>query len=590
MARLSEEEINQIRAKADIVDIIGHYLPLTRKGKNYVAQCPFHDDHDPSMSINVDKQIFKCFVCQTGGNVFGFVQKYEKISFIEAVYKVAELTGIHIDHSLALPTKKINPAFAKLYKANKETIEYTHYQLDTLDAKNIKEYLYKRNITDNIISKYEIGYNPDQDALYRFLKAKKIPEEDILNAGLCRLTSVGIKDVFSNRIMIPIHDSHGNPVGFTARRVLENDDAKYINTTETDVYKKGNLIFNYHRVKDIARHEKKVYLVEGAMDVLAFEKIGISNVIATLGTAITKEQFHLLKSLHVPIVLCYDGDKAGRNATYKFGQIAVKEKLPFEIVENHYGLDPDEIIDTYGKDELKAISNKTISWIDFLFEFLLTRYNLENYSQKKDFAIEMSDAISSISDDFEKDSYYIRLRELTDFDMKLQENHNAPIKKQAKKESNYKSTKIIYPKSGRIHSEYEILSQMLNGVVACNYYKQELGFLKDDDCNKLAIYIIDFYRSHTSLNVADLLDTIAEENVKNLLLDIANWELSRNEINMDALKEAVAKAKECFLEDQIQLINQKIKQLSDPLEKASLAIEKNKLIKKRGEILFKERK
>ncbi len=590
MARLSEEEINQIRAKADIVDIIGHYLPLTRKGKNYVAQCPFHDDHDPSMSINVDKQIFKCFVCQTGGNVFGFVQKYEKISFIEAVYKVAELTGIHIDHSLALPTKKVNPAFAKLYKANKETIEYTHYQLDTLDAKKVKEYLYNRNITEDIITKFEIGFNPNQDSLYRFLKAKKIPEEDILNAGLCRMTSIGIKDVFSNRIMIPIHDSQGNPVGFTARRFFENEEAKYINTTETAVYKKGNLIFNYHRVKDIVRHEKKVFLVEGAMDVLAFEKIGISNAVATLGTAITDEQLHLLKSLHVSIILCYDGDTAGRNATYKFGKIAIKQNLPFEIVENHYGLDPDEIIDTYGKDELKAVVNKTVSWVDFLFEFLLTRYNLENYSQKKEFAVEMAEAIESLGDDFEKDSYYIRLRELTDFDMKVKEEPKVSSQNQKRKAQKLEQIRIMYPKSGRMHAEYEILSQMMNGITACNYYKQELGFLKDEDCNKLAIYIIDFYRSHSHIVVADLLDTIIEDSVKNLLLDIANWELSRNDVNMHALKEAINKAKDCFLEDQIQMLNQKIKQIADPIEKAKLALEKNKLIKKRGDALSQERK
>ena len=127
MARLSEQEINQIRAKADIVDVVGRYVPLTRKGRNYVAQCPFHDDHDPSMSVNADKQIFKCFVCGTGGNVFGFIQKYEKISFIEAVYKVAEYAGVPIEHSLALPVKKIDPHLAALYKANQETIEYTHY-------------------------------------------------------------------------------------------------------------------------------------------------------------------------------------------------------------------------------------------------------------------------------------------------------------------------------------------------------------------------------------------------------------------------------------------------------------------------------
>lgn len=589
MARLSEQEINQIRAKADIVDVVGRYVPLTRKGRNYVAQCPFHDDHDPSMSVNADKQIFKCFVCGTGGNVFGFVQKYEKISFIEAVYKVAEYAGVPIEHSLALPVKKIDPHLAALYKANQETIEYTHYQLDTLDARHVKEYLYKRNLTDAIIKTFAIGYNPEEDALYRFLHAKKIPDSDILAAGLARMSSVGMKDVFANRIMIPIHDADGHPVGFTARRIKESDEAKYINTTETDVYKKGDLIFNYHRAKPEARKAKKVFLVEGAMDVLAFEKVGLHNALATLGTAITKTQLQLLKMLHVPIVVCYDGDMAGKNATYKFGKMAVQEQIAFEIVDNRYGLDPDEIIDAYGKDELIALSSRTLSWIDFLFEYLLTRYNLDNYSQKKEFAMEMADAIKHLQDDFEKESYYIRLRELTDFDM--QEKNTAINERQIQKKETFgKRSFLTFPKSGRSHAEYEILSQMLSGISASNYYKEELGFLKDDTCNKLAIYIIDYYRTHTLMEIADLLDTIKEETVKTLALDIADWELAREEVDMEVLKEAVEKVKDCFLDDKIQMLNEKIKTVNDPMEKAKLAGEKNQLIKERGERLCQGRK
>ena len=371
MARLSEQEISQIRAKADIVDVIGRYVPLTRKGKSYKCVCPFHDDHDPSMSIAADKQIYKCFVCGAGGNVFTFVQNYEKISFIEAVYKVAEYAGVTLEHTLDVTPRIKDPHLQALHKACREAMEFTHYQLDTLDAKNVKEYLMRRNITEEIIKRFEIGYNPMDDALYRFLHAKKHADDDLVSAGLVRVTSLGMKDVFSHRIMIPIHDEFGEPVGFTARRVAENEEAKYINTTETDIYKKGNLIFNYHRAKQEVRKAKKAYLVEGAMDVLALEKVELHNAVATLGTAMTKEQLRLLQLLHVPIVVCYDGDKAGRNATYKFGKMAREAQLPFEIVDNKYGLDPDEVIDVYGKDELRALLDKTISWIDFLLNTCL---------------------------------------------------------------------------------------------------------------------------------------------------------------------------------------------------------------------------
>ncbi|WP_416324806.1 DNA primase [[Eubacterium] hominis] len=575
MARLSDQEINQIRAKADIVDVVGHYVQLHRKGKDYRCICPFHDDHSPSMNISSEKQIYKCFVCGAGGNVFTFVKDYEKISFIEAVKKVADYAGVSISLDLDLPEKKVDPHLEALYKVCKDTIEFTHYQLNTLDAKRVKEYLYKRNITDDIIKKFELGFNPADDALYQFLHKKKHDDENLIGAGVARLTSIGYRDVFANRILIPIHDAMGNPVGFTARRLLENEEAKYINTTETDIYKKGQLIFNYHRAKPLARKAANVYLVEGAMDVLAFEKVQISNVVATLGTACTKEQIQLLKMMRARVIVCYDGDTAGKNATYKFGKLAKEQKLPFEIVDNKTGLDPDEIIDAYGKEELKSMVNKTISWIDFLFVFLMGRYDLENYSQKKEFAMEMAQEISQLENDFEQTNYYVRLRELTEFDMQVKKNE--PIKKHVNQEYE-KRMFLTYPKTKRHHAEYEILSQMLNGIAACNRFKEDLGFLKDDTSNKLAIYIIDFYRTHDHIMVADLLDVIKEQNVKTLLLEIASWELARNEVNMEVLKEAIANEKASLIEDQIQMMNSKIKEMHDPLEKAKLAVERNKLI------------
>ena len=575
MARLSDQEINHIRAKADIVDVIGHYVPLVRKGKDYRCVCPFHDDHSPSMNISSEKQIYKCFACGAGGNVFTFVKEYEKISFIEAVKKVADYAGVGISLDLDLLEKKVDPHLEALYKVCRDTIEFTHYQLDTLDAKRVKEYLYKRNITDDIIKKFELGFNPGDDALYHFLHKKKHADEDLIGAGVARITSMGYKDVFANRIMIPIHDTNGNPVGFTARRLLENEEAKYINTTETDIYKKGNLMFNYHRARPLARKAGSVYLVEGAMDVLAFEKVEIANAVATLGTACTKEQIQLLKMMHATVIVCYDGDTAGKNATYKFGKIANENRLPFEIVDNKTGLDPDEIIDAYGKDELKTMVNKTMSWIDFLFVFLMNRYNLDNYSQKKEFAMEMAQEINRLDNDFEKTNYFVRLRELTDFDMQVKENH---VPEEHRQQEYVKRAYLTYPKTKRSHAEYEILSQMLNGIAACNRFKEDLGFLKYDISNKLAIYIIDFYRTHDRVLIADLLDAIKEQNVKTLLLEVASWELASKEVNMDVLKEAIANEKASLIEDQIQMMNSKIKEMHDPLEKAKLAVERNKLI------------
>lgn len=588
LARLSEQEIAQVRNRADIADVIGHYITLNRKGKNYTCTCPFHDDHSPSMSITTDKQIYKCFSCGAGGNVFTFVQNYEKVSFIEAVYKVADYAGVSIEHSMALPQKTKDPHLEALHKVCHEAVEFTHYQMDTLDAKHIKEYLYQRNMNDTLIKNFQLGYNPGDDALYRFLHAKKYHDDDILQAGLARYTTMGIKDVFANRIMIPIHDAFGEAVGFSARRIKDRDEAKYINTSETDIYKKGNLVFNYHRAKLPARQAKKALLVEGAMDVLAFEKVDIHYALATLGTAATKEQLQLLKQLHVIIVICYDGDEAGKNATYKFGKLARSMQLPFEIVDNRLGLDPDEIIDAYGKEKLLEMAEKTISWIDFLFVYLLGRYNLDNYSQKKEFAKEIADEIEHLQDDFEKQNYYIRLREVTEFDMQPQQIHQ---NKEVVKPRQAVSTAFLpLPKSGRHRAEHEILSQMLCGIAASNYYKDELGFMKDEHCNALALYIIDYYRGHTEMDVAGLLDYIQEERVRSLLLDISQWDLGKNEIQMDVLQGAVDRMRRSLLDDKIQHLNELIKKKQDPMEKAKIASEKNALIKQRNDWLSQGRK
>ncbi len=580
MSRLSEQEINEIRAKADIVEVIAHYLPITRKGRSYSAVCPFHDDHDPSMSISAEKQIFKCFVCGSGGNVFSFVQKYEQLSFIEAVYKVAEIVGIPLERPQELMYERIDPKTTALHKVCHDTIEYTHYQLRTPDAQSILAYLHQRGLSDEIIDRFELGYNPPNDALYRFLHAKKHEDEHLVDAGVVRMGPQGMNDVFYHRIMIPIHDENGNPVGFSARRIGDGAEAKYINTQETPIYHKGDLIFNYHRAKGEARKEKCVYLVEGAMDVLALEKVDHHNAIAMLGTACTKEQLKLLSRLGVDVVVCYDGDQAGRNATYKFGKLA-KGILSFTIVENKTALDPDEIIEAYGRDELKKTLHKTISWIDFLFAYLMHKYDLENYSQKKEYAKELAEEIASLKDEFEKKNYYIRLRELTGFDMDVKE----AIKKPQANATYQKRTYLTYPKSGILAAEYEILSQMLHARSACNYFRDELGYLLDHHANQLALCMIDYYRTHAEIQVADFLNTISEEGVKTQLLSVAQWELASDEVNMEALREAVTKLKSCMLDEKIARLVQDAQAVNDPIEKAKIAEERNALIRERNALI-----
>ena len=559
MARLSEDKINEIRTRSDIVEVISKYMPLSKKGKNFVGNCPFHNDHDPSLTVSQEKQIFKCFACGTGGNVFQFVSAYENISFVESVLEVAKISNIEV-FDIDVPVSQQNPKLIPYYKINQAFIDYTSYILKSNAYNNIVEYLHNRGIHDELIKKFEIGYNPSDDALYHYLKAKKFNEEEMINANIVRLTSSGIHDVFATRITIPIHDKYGNPIAFTARKTIESDEAKYINTTETACYVKGNVIFNYHRALPIAKKTGRVLLVEGAMDTIAFYKANIENVVATLGTACTNEQLKLLKQMHVKIDVCYDGDNAGINATYKFGKLASEMGLDFEIVDNKSGLDPDEIIEKYGIEELKALSQKTISWIDFCFEYLQRKYHLENYSQKVDFAKEMKIEIDRVEESFLKENYFKRLYDLTQFDMS-KSIQTTQYEKRYVNRTHFKFGEL---------AEYEILGQMLLSKQAVNIFKNDLGFLINPTCNSLSLYLINEYRRVDKIHVADLLSQIKENEVKDLLIDICEWELAPKEFNIQVFNDAITIIHNKCIESKIKEMTELSMKMSNPLDKARI--------------------
>ena len=587
MSWISEDDIKAIRQQADIVDVMSHYITLEKQGKNYKAICPFHDDHDPSLSISTDKQIFKCFVCGTGGNVFTFVQKIENISFLEAVCKVAEL----IHYPLHLDTSKFQPKVDQnqsLYDCIQSYIRFLTFELESENGESVKRYLSQRKINEDIIKRFEIGYAPESSRSVKYLKAKGFNEQILTDTGLIRTHDLNTYAVFDNRLMIPIHDENGNPVGFTARRLNEDKDvAKYINTSETKIYHKGNLIFNYHRAKEFAKKNKRCILVEGAMDVIAFEKADIHESIACLGTACTKEQMALLKRLNVPLVVCYDGDKAGKAATYKFGKLAVDYGLNFSIVKNTTGKDPDEIFNELGKDELYLSVHKTVSFVEFLLDYLLNQYDLDNYEDKKKFTSEMQSFIERTCTDFEKADYYSRIKDLTGFDLSHQ-NQNIPVSKKESR-NNAAVVRNIEPlKNGRTLAEHGVLWMILNSKLAADQFKDQIGFFQDPVCEELSLYCYDMYRNMDHIDFDVLMSYIEKEDVRNLLVSLMENPFHVDGYNEDFFNDSLMKIKECTLQAQIDNLNDQIKNVQDPMLKISLASKKQELIIQRNEILHRK--
>lgn len=587
MSWISEDDIKAIRQQADIVDVMSRYITLEKKGKDYKAICPFHDDHDPSLSISTDKQIFKCFVCGTGGNVFTFVQKIENISFLEAVCKVAELIHypLHMDTSQFQPKVDENQP---LYDCVQSYIRFLTYELQSENGESAKRYLSQRKINEDIIKRFEIGYAPESSRSVKYLKAKGFNEQILTDTGLIRTHDLDTYAVFDNRLMIPIHDENGNPVGFTARRLNEDKDvAKYINTSETKIYHKGHLIFNYHRAKEFAKKNKRCILVEGAMDVIAFEKADIHESIACLGTACTKEQITLLKRLNVPLVVCYDGDRAGKAATYKFGKLAVDYGLNFSIVKNTTGKDPDEIFNELGKDELYLSVHKTVSFVEFLFDYLPNQYDLDNYEDKKKFTSEMQSFIERTCTDFEKADYYSRIRDLTGFDLSHQ-SANIPVPKKESR-NNAAVVRNIEPlKNGRTLAEHGVLWMILNSKLAADQFKDQIGFFQDPVCEELSLYCYDMYRNMDHIDFDVLMSYIEKEDVRNLLVSLMENPFHVDGYNEDFFNDSLMKIKECTLQAQIDNLNDQIKNVQDPMLKISLASKKQELIIQRNEILHRK--
>ena len=362
--------VEEVKEKADIVSIIQERIPLTKKGSNYVGLCPFHDDKNPSLSVSPTKHIYKCFSCNASGNVITFVQNYDKISFMDALRKVAATVNIKIKASKKDLEYEKNK---KYYDCMKDACGfYTFFLKNAIEAKPAIEYLHNRNMSDEIIDHFKIGLSgTDEDNLYKTLVDLGHLPIDLVEVGLIR--SVGnskFVDCFRKRIMFPIEDLDGNVVGFSGRKYLPNDpDSKYFNTTDTVIFKKGLILWNYHEAKEEIRKTKTAYLFEGFMDVIAAYKANVKNSVASMGTALTADQITVLSKIADTIVVCYDGDQPGIEATKRAISMIMQAGINVKVVSMPDDLDPDEYINANGSDALNNyLLNNTISGLDFFYK------------------------------------------------------------------------------------------------------------------------------------------------------------------------------------------------------------------------------
>lgn len=403
MARYSEEIINEVRQSNDIVDVISQYVHLKRSGRNFFGLCPFHNEKSPSFSVSPDKQIFHCFGCGVGGNVITFISKIEGLNFIETVQMLAERANIQLPTLENNIDSKKEILKDKVYKVNEFTAEFYHQNLYKPQAKPAQEYVKKRQLSNETLKSFRIGFSGRFDELYKELKKQGFNEEEILESGLVNKNDRGqYIDRYRNRLMFPICDARGKVIAFGGR-VLDDSKPKYINSPENIVYSKGRNLFGLNVAKK--GDTKRLLIVEGYMDVISLHQRGITNVVAPLGTALTEQQGWLLRKNAEQIILSFDSDAAGLQAKLRALDILQNMGCDLRILQMEGAKDPDEYILKYGNVRFQALVDKSLSVIEFKVKVLKKDLNLENINDKIKFLNEIAKLISNVDNNIEREVY-----------------------------------------------------------------------------------------------------------------------------------------------------------------------------------------
>lgn len=501
MEKIPYETISDIQKRVNIVDVISKYLPITKRGKNYFAICPFHDDHNPSMSISEEKQIYTCFVCGASGNVFTFVQNYEKISFTSAVKKVASFIGINIDIKDDYKRQGNNLIkYDKYYNMFSLATKLYQNNIRTVYGKEAKKYLHNRSIDDDIIKEFNIGLSLNDNELSKLLESKGYIKEDMVDIGLCGIKDNYTYDIFRGRIMFPLEDSGGKVIGFSGRIYNASSDNKYVNSKESVIFKKGNLLYNYKRASEYAREKDYVIVVEGFMDVIRLYTIGIKNVVATMGTAITSYHAKLIRRLSKNIILCFDGDKAGAKATKSALKELEKIDLVPKIIRLEDDLDPDDYIIKKGKESFITHLNNPMTSLAFKLESDKKDIDFNDYNDISKYISSIASELEKIDDKVVLELTLKKVSKETNVDV---ETIRSLIKNNIKEEKKIIDKPRMLRKNKYEKAEEYLVYYMLRDTNVIDIYINKISYLSNKVLGRIVNKILEFYDKKHYINVTD---------------------------------------------------------------------------------------
>lgn len=568
---MNNELANEIRSKCDIVDVIGERIPLVARGKNFFGVCPFHDDSNPSMCVSREKQIYTCFSCHATGNVFTFLMNYEHMDFRETLRYLGEKVGVNVS---SIHIAKKNTKFDPFYEAYSFSLKYFQNNLQSKIGKDARSYLANRKIDEDVIKEFEIGLSLDSnDDLVKLLTSK--------NYDLASLNRIGLasdnRDVYIDRIMFPLYDLTGKVVGFSGRIYRDNGLNKYLNTKETPIFKKGQLLYHYHVAREECRIKKSVIVMEGFMDVIRASTIGIRNTVALMGTALTNEQLQLLKRLSNNIILCLDGDDPGVHATLSIGDMLLQEGIEPRVVVLPNPDDPDSFILNQGKDKFINLLDSAVTFNDFKLRKLREKVDFRSDEETANYINQVLMETAKVQDPIRVEIILKKLAKEFDLSYNTLEMRFREIEKPKTKTP---QVKVTYQKKKKTKYEKameQILYFMLNNDWVISLFEKERFVFPNEESRLLASEIVYYYTTYGHINIPDFYTYVQDkEEIVNFLNDI----LAGNYLDTtsrDDLFEYFGVIREYSRTQEIRRLTRSLQREVDPIEQANIAEKIRKL-------------
>lgn len=541
MALIAEETILEVKRSVDITEIIGGYFPLKRAGASYKALCPFHEEKTPSFNVHAERQTFKCFGCGKGGDAIAFVMAYENADYPEAIRILADRSGIPVKYKEG---EKEGIGRDDLYRLQEWAQQmFQDLLLKSPDAETARQFLVRRGVSDETIGTFKLGYSMDSwDALLQRARKSGFDDKTLAAAGLVieRENHSGHYDRFRGRVMFPIHDARGRAIGFGARTLKADDHPKFLNSPETAIFSKGRGFYGLHLAKEEIEQTRTVYIVEGYLDVVVPYQAGVKGLVATLGTALTKEHLKVLRRYADKVVLVFDSDAAGQKASERGLDLLLSENMDIFVAELPPGMDPDDVVVKEGPERLRALLEKPREIFDFLMESLARRHGTETPAAKARIIEETLDRIAQIPDAVKQDLLVQQLAQKFSVDA-----HGLKGKLTRKAEGREVEAPVapaLRPLPGRLERQArELLSCVLSDPVAGTMAKQGLPAVR---------YPTEALRRLATL-AYELLEKTGEVAARDwiaLLQDAAAMELAAEIVDAAVPKESAARRAEACLE------------------------------------------